>query len=111
MKLYTNNQGQWVGTQEQARKEFGKDYALVDVPVSKEALLGWLNKCRVISQSHQEAAGYCAPQPQTEAPVYESKLTRPHHWQTIKECAEKAPLKDLGVALAVAMNRLAEGAE
>lgn len=95
MKLYTNNQGQWVGTLAEAKK-IGAE--AVDVPTDKPSLLAWLN-----------AQG--AAQGQTEAPVYESKLTRPHHWQTIKECAEKAPLKDWGVALAVLMNRVAEVAE
>jgi hypothetical protein len=106
MKLYTNNQGQWVGTQDEARRQFGKDFAMVEVPTSKEALMKWLNKCMVVSQAHQQAA--VASGAQT---VPTSTLMKPHAWQTIKECAEKAPLKDLGVALAVAMNRLAEGAE
>jgi len=56
MKLYTDNRGAWSGTQLDARSRFGNDYALVEVPVSKEALLSWLNKCRVLSQSHVEAA-------------------------------------------------------
>jgi hypothetical protein len=33
---------------------------------------------------------------------------RPHPWTTIRECAEKASLKDLTVALAVYMNRIDE---
>lgn len=95
MKLYTNNQGQWVGTLAEAKK-IGAE--AVEVPTDKPSLLAWLN-----------AQG--APQGQTEAPAHQSNLTRPHQWQTIKECAEKAPLKDLGIALAVAMNRLEEATE
>lgn len=97
MKLYTNKQGQWFGTKAEA-KASRHPYWDVDVPTDKPSLLTWLN-----AQS--------APQAQTEAPVHQSKLTRPHHWQTIKECAEKASLKDLGVALAVAMNRMDEIAD
>jgi len=33
---------------------------------------------------------------------------RPHPWVTIRECAEKASLKDLGHALAIYMNRVDE---
>lgn len=56
MKLYTDNQGNWTGTQADAKKAWGKDMALVEVPVSKEALMKWLNKCRVVSQAHAQIA-------------------------------------------------------
>ena len=56
MRLYTNNKGEWTGTQADAKKAWGKDMALVEVPVSKDALMKWLNKCRVVSQSHAEIA-------------------------------------------------------
>ena len=108
MRLYTNNKGEWTGTQADAKKAWGKDMALVEVPVSKDALMAWLNKCRVVSQSHAEIAErFNTP---SEAP----QVTRPqynHPWATIKECAEKASLKDLGVALSVLMNRLDEVAD
>ena len=35
MRLYTNNQGSWVGTQADAKREFGKDWSEVDVPTDK----------------------------------------------------------------------------
>lgn len=95
MKLYTNNKGQWVGTLAEAKK-IGAE--AVDVPTDKPSLLAWLN-----AQS--------APQGQTETPVYESKLTRPHTWQNVVEMAENAPVRDLGHALAVAMNRMADIAD
>lgn len=104
MKLYVNSRGEWVGTQAEAKKI---NAVQVDVPVSKQELLEFLNREQVC----RSIATHGSPQTQTAAPVYQSKLLKPHAWQTIKECAEKAPLKDLGVALAVAMNRLAEGAE
>ena len=40
MRLYTNNKGEWTGTQADAKK--AKDMALVEVPVSKDALMKWL---------------------------------------------------------------------
>jgi hypothetical protein len=47
------------------------------------------------------------------APVVTERVTshpqgRPHAWVTIRECAEKASLKDLGHALAIYMNRVDE---
>ena len=43
MKLYTDNQGQWSGTQADARKRFKNDMRLVEVPVDKPNLLAFLN--------------------------------------------------------------------
>ncbi len=43
MKLYTNNQGHWSGTQADARKRFKNDMRLVEVPVDKPNLLSFLN--------------------------------------------------------------------
>ena len=43
MKLYKNSNGVWAGTQADARKVCGKDYAVVDVPVDKPSLLKFLN--------------------------------------------------------------------
>ena len=103
MKLYTQN-GRWVGTQADAKREFG-EVTLVDVPTDKQALLDWLNEHQVGGSgaiTHTTAAA---------TPVYQSNLTKPHAWQTIRECAEQADLKDLGVALAVLMNRLEDAAD
>ena len=65
MKIYTDNQGRWVGTQIEAEREFGKHYAMVDVPVSKGGLMRWLNRCRVVSQAHQEVAALIVSTEQT----------------------------------------------
>ena len=43
MKLYTNSQGDWAGTQADARKRFKNDMRLVEVPVDKPNLLAFLN--------------------------------------------------------------------
>jgi len=115
MKLYTQN-GRWVGTQAEAKREFG-EVNLVDVPTDKQALLDWLNE-------HNVGGSGCAPdQPMRwkierdadggahMSPAPQGNITKPHAWQTIRECAEQADLKDLGVALAVLMNRLDEAAD
>ena len=47
MRLYTNSEGSWVGTQADARKEFGKDWNEVDVPTDKPSLLEFLNDMSV----------------------------------------------------------------
>ena len=49
MKLYTNNQGQWSGTQADARKRFKNDMRQVEVPVDKPNLLAFLNDNAVCS--------------------------------------------------------------
>ena len=73
MRLYTNNKGEWTGTQADAKKAWGKDMALVEVPVSKDALMKWLNKCRVVSQSHAEIAEQFNTPTPDDAPFSEGK--------------------------------------
>ena len=98
MRHYMNPQGQWVGTQAEAKK-IGA--TMVDVPTDKPNLLQWLNNWTgAIDTAAEEVI-----REKSEAPKYK------HNWTTIKECAEKAPLKDLGVALSVLMNRLDEVAD
>tara|TARA_Y100000015_G_C2387246_1_gene88142 strand:+ start:611 stop:979 length:369 start_codon:yes stop_codon:yes gene_type:complete len=45
MRLYTNRHGSWVGTQADARKQFGfkNEWREVDVPTDKPNLLQFLN--------------------------------------------------------------------
>lgn len=47
MRLYTNDQGDWVGTQAEARKQFGKKRRTVEVPTDKTNLMAYLNLNRV----------------------------------------------------------------
>ena len=42
MKLYTDNEGNWRGTQAEARREFNK-WSVVEVPTNKVDLLIFLN--------------------------------------------------------------------
>lgn len=105
MKLYTQN-GRWVGTQAEAKREFG-EVNLVDVPTDKAALLEWLN-------FHAVGSSYVPPidsdSIRTAVPQ-RSSSTKPHPWQSVREMAEQASLKDLGVAMAVIMNRLEDLAD
>ena len=99
MRLYTNKLGEWVGTQAEAKK-IGA--SMVEVPTDKPNLLKWLNDFT----GHIDTAA--------KEVVEEWKATTPkynHPWTTIKECAEKASLKDLGVALNVMICRMDEIAE
>jgi hypothetical protein len=104
MRLYTNSKGQWVGTQAEA-KTIGAEQT--EVPTDKPSLLAWLN-------NRTEAANALGlPAEPMPAPVVTERVTshpqgRPHPWVTIRECAEKAALKDLSVALAIYMNRVDE---
>jgi len=122
MKLYTNNQGEWAGTQADARKRFKNDMRIIEVPTDKPSLLAFLNENQVGSfdalggkPNNDQLSNMMGGNPLDSFP--DVRLTRhnpdshPHRWATIRECAEKASFKDLGVALAVLMNRLDEVAD
>ena len=47
MKLYTNNHGDWCGTQADARKKYGKARQCVEVPTDKSNLMEFLNSHKV----------------------------------------------------------------
>ena len=101
MRLYMNSKGEWVGTQAEAKK-IGA--TMVDVPTDKPNLLKWLN---TFTGKIDEAA----------EEVIENK-TKPggvtlkaHRWDTIRECAEKATIDDMTVALAVYMDRVLDIAD
>ena len=98
MKLYTNVNGEWFGTQADA-KAGQYPWVPVDVPTDKPSLLEWLNNRK--TQNPVEP-----PETVTQQPVMKQ-----HPWQSVREMAEQASLRDLGVALAVVMNRLEEAAE
>ena len=98
MKLYTNDNGEWFGTQALA-KQRSYHWWPVDVPTDKPNLLEWLNSRK--TQNPVEP-----PETVTQQPVMKQ-----HPWQSVREMAEQASLRDLGVVLAVVMNRLEEAAE
>lgn len=136
MKLYTNNQGEWAGTQADARKRFKNAMKIVEVPTDKPSLLAFLNENQVGSfdalgrkPDDNQLSDIMGGNPLDSFPDAPLKFkmsygpdgdvrmskqnpdSHPHRWDTIRECAEKASFKDLGVALAVLMNRLDEVAD
>lgn len=97
MRLYTNMKAEWFGTQADA-KAAGVEWWEVNVPTDKPNLIKFLS-----------GKSFNDPTPDTPAAapaVHQSTLTKPHAWQTIKECAERAPLRDFPVAIAVYQNRI-----
>lgn len=54
MRLYTNKNGQWFGTQRDAQKGAPRNWVEVDVPTSKQDLINWLN-------ANQVGGGYDKP--------------------------------------------------
>lgn len=112
MRLYTNTKAEWFGTQADA-KASGHKWWEVNVPTDKPNLIKFLNGMSEAAGAVQilrsdDAAPAPAPAP---ASTYSTSLHKAHPWQTIRECAETAPLKDWGVALAVLMNRVEEIAD
>ena len=100
MRLYANKVGEWVGTQAEAKK-IGA--TMVEVPTDKPNLLKWLNDFTgAIDVAAQE--------------VIEEKKTiqnppKAHAWETIRECAKKATIEDLTVAMCVYMDRVQDIAD
>jgi len=101
MRLYTNIRAEWFGTQADA-KAAGSEWWEVNVPTDKPNLIRFLSGMSGVTNSVD-----LTPDTPTAAPVaHQSTLTKPHPWQTIKECAEHAPLRDFPVAIAVYQNRI-----
>ena len=96
-----NKQGEWVGTQAEAKKIKAD---MVDVPTDKPNLLKWLNTFTSNIDVAAEEVIEIKPKP--------SGVTlKAHRWDTIRECAEKATIDDMTVALAVYMDRVLDIAD
>ena len=101
MRLYMNKQGEWVGTQAEAKK-IGAN--MVEVPTDKPNLLKWLNTFTgKIDEAAQEVI--------ENKPKPSGVTLKAHAWDTIRECAEKATIDDMTVALAVYMDRVLDIAD
>jgi len=101
MRLYMNKQGEWVGTQAAARK-IGA--SMVDVPTDKPNLLKWLNTFTGAIDDAAKEVIDSKPKP--------GRVTqKAHAWETIRECAQKASIDDMTVALAVYMDRVQDIAD
>lgn len=101
MRLYMNKQGEWVGTQAEAKK-IGAN--MVEVPTDKPNLLKWLN---TFTSKIDEAAEEVIE----NKPKPSGVTLKAHAWDTIRECAEKATIDDMTVALAVYMDRVLDIAD
>ena len=101
MRLYMNKQGEWVGTQAEAKK-IGAN--MVEVPTDKPNLLKWLN---TFTGKIDEAAKEVID----NKPKPSGVTLKAHRWDTIRECAEKATIDDMTVALAVYMDRVLDIAD
>ena len=108
MRLYMNSKGEWVGTQAEAKK-IGA--TMVDVPTDKPNLLKWLNTFTgKIDLS--EIPPLDAAKEDAENKTKPGGVTlKAHAWDTIRECAEKATINDMTVALAVYMDRVLDIAD
>jgi len=89
MRLYTNKDGQWFGTQADARKGAPRNWVEVDVPTSKQELINWLN-------ANQVGGGYDKPvdsvvvapyDPDAPAGPYEPELESSDDVKLIKSAA------------------------
>ena len=101
MRLYMNKQGEWVGTQAEAKK-IGAN--MVEVPTDKPNLLKWLNTFTGKMDEAAEEVIENKPKPG-------GVTLKAHAWDTIRECAEKATINDMTVALAVYMDRVLDIAD
>ena len=101
MRLYMNKQGEWVGTQAEAKKI---DASMVDVPTDKPNLLKWLN-------TFTGAIDVAAKEVIQDKPKTRTVTQKAHAWETIRECAQKASIDDMTVALAILMDRVQDIAD
>ena len=107
MRLYMNKQGEWVGTQAEAKK-IGA--TMVDVPTDKPNLLKWLNTFTgAIDAAAEEVIDNVSEA--NNKPKPGGVTLKAHAWDTIRECAEKATINDMTVALAVYMDRVLDIAD
>ena len=99
MRLYTNNQGAWTGTIADAKRDYGKNVVMIEVPTSKEALMKWLNNSRVVSQADVAVSEFVAKQTTVVDDAAIVQATPPTHKSstpfTLFEAAKGASLRDL----------------
>ncbi len=107
MRLYTDHEGRWAGTQADAKKLFGPygSFELAEVPTDKATLLTFLNEYQVVDRADKldKAAEIEAALEQTFPSSSRRGLPGPHDvHDAIKNCDRK----HLGQALASIISRL-----
>lgn len=103
MKLYTNNKGQWAGTQADA-KQLG-DFEQVEVPTDKPSLLEFLNKHHV---GGDVVSAQVEVVQQKTHPL--SCSANPNLWD-VQDAVLNCDRKHLGSALAAIISRLHDEVE
>jgi hypothetical protein len=96
-----NKQGDWVGTQAEAKKISA---SMVDVPTDKPNLLKWLN-------TFTGAIDDAAKEVIDSKPKTRTVTQKAHAWDTIMQCAKNASINDLTMALIVYMDRVQDIAD
>lgn len=106
MRLYTDNQGNWAGTQSDAKK-FGK-FDQVEVPTDKPTLLEFLNSRRVTDFEAMLTDVSVEPVQQKTHPL--SCSANPTAYD-VRDAVLNCDKKHLGSALAAIITRLYEVVE
>ena len=98
MKLYTNNSGEWAGTQADAKRNFGKDMAILEVTTDKPTLLQFLNEYQVGGSDVVAAI-------QQHSPPSSSYSAIPGNYD-VRDAVKNCDRQHLGQALASIISRL-----
>lgn len=101
MRLYTDNQGNWAGTQADAKK-FGK-FEQVEVPTDKPTLLEFLNEYQV-----GEADVVSAQMEMVQQKAHPLSCTSTPTAYDVRDAVLNCDKKHLGSALAAIITRLYE---
>jgi hypothetical protein len=105
MRLYTNDRGSWVGTQADAKRDFGKEWREVEVPVNKTSLLEFLNFFAV---GDMHVAPIDSDSVRTAVEKHPMSCSAKPNVYDVKDAALNADMKSLTQAVAVWINRLEE---
>ena len=105
MRLYTNDRGSWVGTQADAKRDFGKEWREVGVPTSKDELLEFLNFYAV---GGEKVAPIDSDSVRTAVEKHPLSCSAKPNVYDVHDAALNADMKHLTQAVAVWINRLEE---
>ena len=104
MRLYTDNQGNWAGTQADA-KQFG-EYEQVEVPTDKPTLLEFLNEYKVGA-----ADVISAQMEMVQQKTHPLSCSANPNVYDVRDAVLNCDRKDLGAALTAIISRLHDEVE
>ena len=104
MRLYTDNQGNWAGTQADA-KQFG-EYEQVEVPTDKPTLLEFLNEYQVGA-----ADVVSAQMEMVQQKTHPLSCSANPNVYDVRDAVLNCDRKDLGAALGAIISRLHDEVE